>query len=735
MQAASSPVVIAIVGGGAFATYALERLAARLHRAALTKPVRIVVFDKHGRFGGGYAHDKTQSQTSYMNRVAAQIAFAADESNVDALDLLPRTWRPSFYEWAQVKFRATGDERYDIGPEQAPPRYLHGEALREAFDRYIALLSKHPMVQVEVHDAEVTDIRREAAGTFRLTASGRCDEIFIVHRILLVTGHSVNRPDAVTGSYAEHAQRSGSGAYVHHVYPLRTTLDEKQITADRRVGVLGMGLTAIDVLLALTEGRGGTFAPVDAADPHSSLIYRCSGREPRTIVAFAPSGLFTHTRAENTKAAESQRLRRTERSHEAVFLTRAAVLSLRQRHGASTAFADEVVRQLDFDRHIFPLLILEMAWVYYTVLLGERFGARVRAATLDRYEFFLLRGASSPDDAVATLLEPVQAYFHEVAGAISKATDTAAIHALPADVADCRAAFHRVIFGESGVGGKSPWGHSPDLAAHVFDWRGLFDPLADTAGDWQVAVTRWLAGDLRAAAQGNLHNPVKAACDAVWRDLRSVWSEILDFGGLTASSQRRFMQTFFRHYTRMSNGAVPTSMRKVYALIAQGVVDVSIGPDPAVELATSGGTFRVRGSRSGAVRDLDILINGRTHPFDLELDTNSLYGNMQRHGLLRRWKNPGLEGDAPYIPGVLDLSRALHPRDVNGQKVPELTIMGPPTEGLLHFQFSAARPQSNSTLLANFCRWANELLASLALVDTSSHERALRPAPEGIHAS
>src|SRR5262245_569035 len=104
---------LVIVGGGAFGTYSLERLAALLPHVALPKGLAISLFDRTGRFGAGATHSDLQANSSYMNRVASQIAFAADESNADAVRLLPKQLRPTFHEWCRAKYAETGDERFN----------------------------------------------------------------------------------------------------------------------------------------------------------------------------------------------------------------------------------------------------------------------------------------------------------------------------------------------------------------------------------------------------------------------------------------------------------------------------------------------------------------------------------------------------------------------------------------------------------------------------------------------
>src|ERR1700752_3092950 len=133
-------IVIAIVGAGPLGLYALERLAAPLPRLPLRKPVKGLVVDAPRRFGPGTNHHDRQASTNDMNRIAREIALAADESNDRATHLLDPLDRPTFIEWCAAEYARTGDSQFDISPVAAPPRALHGKALMSAFARYYRIL-------------------------------------------------------------------------------------------------------------------------------------------------------------------------------------------------------------------------------------------------------------------------------------------------------------------------------------------------------------------------------------------------------------------------------------------------------------------------------------------------------------------------------------------------------------------------------------------------------------------
>ena len=81
--------------------------------------------------------------------------------------------------------------------------------------------------------------------------------------MILLTGHAKNRiapdsrPEAWT-AFAESQQKKGHRtSYVHLVYPIGEKT--RYIEPGDWVYVIGMGLTAVDVVKTFTIGRGGKF--------------------------------------------------------------------------------------------------------------------------------------------------------------------------------------------------------------------------------------------------------------------------------------------------------------------------------------------------------------------------------------------------------------------------------------------------------------------------------------------
>lgn len=266
-------VSIAVVGMGARGLSILERIAAM-------RPERRLVLEvvDPGPPGPG-VHREDQPDHLLLNTVAGQITVfrhddpAASDAGVEG---------PSLAEWAGV-------------PRDAYlPRRMLGAYLRFAFERLCAAMPSG--VRVIVREAVVRDAERRDDGSWSLALSDGRD--IRADFVVLATGHGSLRPTAVDAAarafVAAHRARNPALDWLRSCYPL-AALDT--IPPKARVGVRGMGLAAVDTVIALTEGRGGRFVEAGAGE----LRYVPSGAEP-TLVLWSRHGRPFWPRARNEKS-------------------------------------------------------------------------------------------------------------------------------------------------------------------------------------------------------------------------------------------------------------------------------------------------------------------------------------------------------------------------------------------------------------------------------------------------
>ena len=327
---------VAIVGLGPKGLYCLERLLAEFHARPLERPLHIHVFNRSATFGASPVYDPHQPDFILVNISVGEIdLWTAEDPPIVA------GRGPDFVTWYQERFQPRGPL---FGTEYLP-RAVVGQYLVEGFNRIRDHLPNG--VTLWCHQGEVTDIDPNETG-YMLEFSpveGQVQKI-AADKILLSTGHSWLQPDETENSYHEFSSRHSGAAFVPFVYPVRDQM--RSIPAGAKVAMKGIGLTFIDAVLELTEGRGGHFYRTD----ENSLAYTASGKEPQSVFPFSRTGL--------PMTPKSFDLPQVDRPLN--FLDSAAQSDLheRSRH-----------RKLNLESDLWPLLEAEMELNYYRVAMGS----------------------------------------------------------------------------------------------------------------------------------------------------------------------------------------------------------------------------------------------------------------------------------------------------------------------------------------------------------------------------
>ena len=329
------PHSVAIVGLGPKGLYCLERLLAEFNASSLRQPLHIHLFNRSAHFGASPIYDPEQPEYILVNVSVGEIDLwtATDPPIVGGRGLSFVDW---YKETVQPDSALTGDEYLS--------RAVVGRYLMDGFRRLLGSLP--PGVSVFCHVGEVIDIRAEGRSyQVKFVAEGGPTEEIRSDKILLATGHSQRSPSVTEKHYQAFAVRHPGAGFIPFVYPVVKTMGA--IPAGARVAMNGVGLTFIDAVLELTEGRGGRFAR--SAD--MSLSYAASGKEPLSIIPFCRSGLPMAPKAKDLPAL----------MRPLTFFTSKALAELRNKR---------VGEKLDLERDLWPLFELEMEIHYYRVVMG-----------------------------------------------------------------------------------------------------------------------------------------------------------------------------------------------------------------------------------------------------------------------------------------------------------------------------------------------------------------------------
>jgi hypothetical protein len=336
---------VTIVGLGPWGLSLLERLVTTL-RAESRPEVRIHVVEP-GAPGVG-VYDTAQPDWLILNTPCGQHSMyplpAPGPQPRYAVDF--HTWvGAQGYRWVDERCERTSAGR-PVSPHDFLPRRLMGEYLAWF---YRTLVAEAPAgVQVVHHPYSAQDVTASASGeTVWLSDGTRIPSDHVV----LATGHTPTL--------------SGHRSLGELLPPYPVERYHRKVSAGDAVGVAGMGLVALDVVTALTVGRGGRYR----ADGGSRLRYQASGEEP-TVSLFSPSG--------EAYCAKAVALADPTGDYQPVICTPQAVTALQ-----TTGEPLGQRRQIDARRELMPLVFAEMSVRYHqqaaTLRDGPDAGAGVPA--------------------------------------------------------------------------------------------------------------------------------------------------------------------------------------------------------------------------------------------------------------------------------------------------------------------------------------------------------------------
>lgn len=255
---------IAVIGGGPKSLFALLELNDRLP-AASSRIVTVDVYDPLPP-GAGSVWRVDQPEMLRLN-VTASIVDASSTLSTENL-----------IAWVNRSAPEMSGEMY-------PPRKLVGRYLQEQF----RLLSDQGKAKVSHIPRAVTGIERDGAH-WRVSGPFGAQQY---DEVLIATGHGLAQADLMDPVAGALNSSPLIGDY-------DAVLTPSDIPAGSDVWIRGAALTAYDVVLLLSEGRGGFWhqAKDDGEGGRPELLYCSSGEEPRRITFSSRSGLLMDPKPE-----------------------------------------------------------------------------------------------------------------------------------------------------------------------------------------------------------------------------------------------------------------------------------------------------------------------------------------------------------------------------------------------------------------------------------------------------
>ncbi|MFE5036281.1 FAD/NAD(P)-binding protein [Streptomyces sp. NPDC056683] len=305
---------LVIVGAGPRGTGLLERIAANAPELYAGSGLDIHLVDPHPP-GAGRIWRAAQSPLLWMNSHAEDVTMFTDETVRMAG---PVREGPTLHEWAGLDGRTFAD------------RQIQGRYLRHVHDRAVADLPDG--ITVHHHPRRALRVSGPREGRQQVWLEGRPRPL-LADLVVLALGHLDAELDPEQAALAAYADAHG----LVHLPPDFTADSElSALRPGEPVLVRGFGLAFVDLMVLLTEGRGGHY---------DGDTYVPSGQEPVLYVG-SRRGVPYHSKIGYDWTGERPPLPR--------FLGPGEIDALLARPGG-----------FDFRRDVWPLVAKELGFAHY----------------------------------------------------------------------------------------------------------------------------------------------------------------------------------------------------------------------------------------------------------------------------------------------------------------------------------------------------------------------------------
>ncbi|MFF8556070.1 FAD/NAD(P)-binding protein [Streptomyces sp. NPDC015501] len=357
----AAPAVV-VIGGGPRGTGAIERIAASAGELYGDAPLDIHLVDPYPP-GGGRIWRPDQSPLLWMNSMAEDVTMFTDETVEPAGPVVPG---PALDAWADdVRAgRVTPDadpavlaEIHALTGTDFPTRRLQSAYLRWTYRRALAALP--PGITVHEHRTTALAVSGPRGARQHVRLQGRAEPL-LADLVVLTVGHLDAEREPEHARLGDFARRHG---LVHLPPDFTADSDLDALRPGEPVIVRGFGLAFIDLMVLLTEGRGGR---------HEGGVYVPSGREPVLYVG-SRRGVPYHAKIGYSWTGERPPLPR--------FL--------------GPEWAEKVLRgkrPVDFRSDVWPVVVKELGHAHYHRL----FTSRPERTALDHAVFAEKYAAADP---------------------------------------------------------------------------------------------------------------------------------------------------------------------------------------------------------------------------------------------------------------------------------------------------------------------------------------------------
>jgi hypothetical protein len=624
---------IAIVGVGPWGVCAMERVVTTARRG-LRPGLEVELHVVEPRTPGSGVYDVNQPDYLLLNNPCGELSLYpfADEGE-------PPRYGVGLFDWAVSRgYRWVGD-CCAIDPAGAPierhhflPRRLMGEYLQWFYRELVE--AQPPGLTIVHHPTSAVDIEPMADG--REAVHLQDGQTVVVDHVIVTSGHTANQDPEEAGSHPAELAPYPVDAYVESI-PVGAT-----------VAVSGMGLVALDVVTALTVGRGGRYFE----NGDGTLRYIPSGLEP-TLHLFSRSGLpFTAKSVTGVDRADV---------YEPIICTPQALRELCGADGPTR-------RQVDVRAELLPLLYGEMSARYYSQMAYQAGTLQDAREVRERLALAWREGRSDKElDVLAARygpFDPAALFFgHQPAYRDSAEYERAVYDALADDLREAQV-----------PGGASPVKSASEVL------RIFRDPIRTVIEQGGLALDSYL--DFNADMRSRIHRLVAGPPALRSRQVLA----LLDAGIL---SMPYGPAPSLGHAVAASVESAQVQYAQTSAVGAPGPSTPPPEERPAPGSAP-GGRTRIASTafERPYIAEADVVIRGRLGDPRIDGSASDLLSRLYANGRVSQFRYGAV------TVGSIDLTSDSHPIALDGEPQNRLWMFGVLTEGIRHFTQYLPSPKS-----------------------------------------
>lgn len=267
----------AIIGAGPRGLSALENLFIELSENKREEEVVVSIFETSDTPGSGNVWNTAQLKTNWLNISERALEGLNGRIPITLGDhCIPEF--PSYSNWLPEEEQKRDEQE----PDKFPERSKLGTYLNERFMSIAVELQMAGYLKIIRSEVIAIDYENKV---FSLKTEDDCYEF---DELLLSIGHQPTKISPQLKKWKKHEESNPKLQVFKEPYPVEDFMASEKINGSSVVAIRGFGLAMIDVVRALTIGKGGEFEILDKKTFQSK--FTSNAQVPKKIIAFSLDG-------------------------------------------------------------------------------------------------------------------------------------------------------------------------------------------------------------------------------------------------------------------------------------------------------------------------------------------------------------------------------------------------------------------------------------------------------------